>query len=290
MRVAIVILNYNSSSDCAKCISYIKQQQNCDYEIIVVDNCSKMEDVEQLRILCAEEDCTLLENKENKGYNTGNNVGLRYAAEKAYEYALIINPDMELIQTDYLALMTNKMQENIQIVVVASDIVTTEGVHQNPMLPDGNWLHQFGWIKGIFKRGKKNADSYDFIDNYKESHYCHKVSGCCFLIRMSFLKAINFFDEYPFLYCEEAILGQQVQAAKHKMYYMANIQAIHRHISSEKGDPIARFKHWKRSRVYFFEQYSNDSWLGKKISILSFSMYIGIFSFLLRRRNYKQKK
>lgn len=273
MKVAVIILNYNSSDDCRKCISFLKRQQGVDLEIIVVDNNSS--DGDKVRVLCEQEKCTFIQSYENRGYNAGNNVGLRYAAEKGYEYALIANPDMEFPKSDYVLKLVSAINQNSDIVVVGSDIIGNDGKHQSPMFRDGNWTTSFGWITGIFKR--KKQDTYDFIDNYSESHYCYKVSGCCLLIRMDFIKQIGFFDEYPFLYCEEAILSRQVEKARKKMFYTADAKAVHRHISSAKGNPIKRFRQWKRSRIYFINKYSRDNWFGKKIAILSISFYAYLF-------------
>ena len=277
MKAATIILNYNSSADCRKCIGYLKQQQCVEQEIIVVDNCSRKDERKAVETLCKEQGCIFIANNENKGYNAGNNVGLRYAAEKGYEYALIANPDMEFPQTNYLVTLLAKMQKDKDIVVCGSDIVGADGIHQSPMYKDGNWRSSFGWVKDILNRNKKKSEAYDFIDNYKESHYCHKVSGCCFMIRMSFLKEINFFDEKVFLYCEEAILSRQVEMNSKNMYYLATAQAVHRHVPNEKGDPIKRFKIWGKSRCYFIDHYSKDHWLGKQIAKLSMKLYVLTF-------------
>ena len=278
MKIAIIILNYNSSADCRKCIGYLKAQQGIEQEIIVVDNCSREDDRKAVEQLCKEQGCTFIANNENRGYNAGNNVGLRYAAEKGYEFALIANPDMEFPQTEYLAKILAKMQKDDNIVVCGSDIIGPDGIHQSPMGKDGNWRGSFGWIRELLF-GRKNRDKYDFIDNYKESHYCHKVSGCCFMIRTSFLKEIKFFDEKVFLYCEEAILSRQVEVAGKRMYYLASAQAIHRHVKSEKGDPVKRFKTWGKSRCYFIDKYSGYPWYGKLLAKLSMKMYVLTFTF-----------
>ena len=276
-KIATIILNYNSSADCRKCIGYLKAQQGIEQEIIVVDNRSRDDERNAVEVLCKEQGCTFIANNENKGYNAGNNVGLRYAAEKGYEFALIANPDMEFPQTDYLATLLAQMQTNEDIVVCGSDIIGADGIHQSPMGKEGNWRGSFAWIKEIFGK-KKKSDAYDFIDNYSESHYCHKVSGCCFMIRTSFLKEINFFDEKVFLYCEEAILSRQVEVAGKKMYYLATAQAVHRHVKSDKGDPVKRFKTWGKSRCYFIDRYSKDHWLGKQIAKLSMRLYVLAFT------------
>lgn len=278
MKIAIILLNYNSCADCSKCIGFLKQQQGVELEIIVVDNCSREDERSAVEALCKEQGCTFIANSENRGYNAGNNVGLRYAAEKGYEFALIANPDIEFPQTDYLATLVTQMQTDDDVVVCGSDIVGTDGIHQSPMGKDANWRGSFGWIKDIFGNKNKKNDTYDFIDNYKESHYCHKVSGCCFMIKTDFLKEIGFFDEKVFLYCEEAILSRQVEMAGKKMYYLATSQAVHRHVNSEKGDPVKRFKTWGKSRCYFIDKYCSYPWYGKFLAKMSMKMYVLTFT------------
>lgn len=82
MRIPVILLNHNSAIDCRKCVSFLQRQKGVDIEIVVVDNCSSKNDLNELQTLCKEELCTLIENKENHGYNAGNNIGLRYAVKK----------------------------------------------------------------------------------------------------------------------------------------------------------------------------------------------------------------
>lgn len=274
MKIAVIILNYNSSDDCLKCVSFLKLQKEVELELVLVDNCSL--DSDKVKTLCREQGCTFISSPKNCGYNAGNNIGLRYAAKKGYKYALIANPDMEFPQIDYIKRLVEVMEQDEEIVVVGSDIVGADDIHQNPLIRDGNWTTSFNWVKGLFR--KKNIDAYEFIDNHKESHYCAKISGCCLMVRMDFIREIGFFDEYPFLYCEEPILSRQVEIAGKRMYYTVEAKAIHRHIASTKGDPVKRFHHWKRSRIYFINRYSGDSWIGKKIACFSMQLYVRLFS------------
>ncbi len=277
MEIPVILLNYNSSADCRKCVSFLQTQQGVEIEIIIVDNCSPREGEQfVLQQLCQEQGCTLIVAKENRGYNAGNNIGLRYAAEKGYKYAVIANPDMEFPQTDYFAKMAARMEEDSQIAVLGTDIVSPEGIHQNPMKRDGDWRSSFGWVKGLLCRNKP-SDTYDFIDNYKHSHYCSKVGGCCLMVRMESIQEIGYFDEHVFLYCEEAILSRQIERTGKRMYYLAEAQAVHAHVKSEKGDPIKRFKAWRKSRIYFIRHYSGDTWIGRQIAILSTRIYVWMF-------------
>ena len=274
MKIATIILNYNSSTDCKRCITDLLQQQEIEQEIIVVDNCSRTEERDAAESICKETGTTFIANAINSGYNAGNNVGLRYAAEKGYEYALIANPDMQFPQRDYLKELIKPMLNDSEVAVCGSDIVGLDGRHQSPMYRDGDWRSSWGWISDFFK--KKNAETYDFIDNFTTSHYCSKISGCCLLVNLNFIKSIGFFDEYPMLYCEEAILGRQVENAGKKMFYTTEAQAVHAHRKSEKGNPIPRFKQWRRSRLYFIKKYSGDTAFGKFMASLSMQLYTRI--------------
>ena len=103
-NIPVILLNYNSSADCRECVADLKRQEGVELDIVIVDNCSPREgEQDTIRQLCIVEGCTFIQAKENRGYNAGNNIGLRYASEKGYKYALIANPDMRFPQTDYVA-------------------------------------------------------------------------------------------------------------------------------------------------------------------------------------------
>src|SRR5574344_788209 len=140
MKVPVILLNYNSSADCCKCVADLKQQEGVELEIIIVDNCSRKEDASAVEQLAAEQGCTFIAAKENRGYNAGNNIGLRYAAEKGYAYALIANPDMEFPQGDYIAKLVNVMESKPEVAVCGSNIIGMDNKRQNP------WRFSKWWI------------------------------------------------------------------------------------------------------------------------------------------------
>ena len=80
MKIPVILLNYNSSSDCRKCVGFLKRQEGVDLEIIIVDNASS--DAVEVNELCKEQGLTFISADANRGYNAGNNIGLRYAASK----------------------------------------------------------------------------------------------------------------------------------------------------------------------------------------------------------------
>ena len=268
MRVPVILLNYNSSADCTKCVSDLKQQEGVELEIIIVDNCSREDDAHAVEQLAKAEGCTFIAAKENRGYNAGNNIGLRYAAGKGYKYALIANPDMEFPQKDYVEKLITKMEQDYTIAVCASDIVNPDGRHINPQR-NATYNEELFWFIEILRNSKsKNWYHCDFT----HSAYCEKVSGCCLLLLVDFIKSIGYFDESVFLYSEESILAKQVEQQNKHILYISDAQAIHQHIESEKGASKPRMKALFKSHDYYLRKYSG--YKGLKLKLLLFSKYL----------------
>lgn len=49
-KVVAVVLNYNTAKDSKKCLEYLLKQDYADFEIVVVDNNSPMNDYQKTRI------------------------------------------------------------------------------------------------------------------------------------------------------------------------------------------------------------------------------------------------
>lgn len=243
MTIPIILLNYNSSADCRKCVGFLLRQEGVDLEIVIVDNCSRPDDRQAVEVLCKEHGLTYIQTKENRGYNAGNNIGLRYVADKGFKYAMIANPDMEFPQPDYVARLVEVMNQDSDTVVVGSDIVDTDGLHQNPLDFVSFWSELLWPIEML---RNKSTRALEHIQN----RYCNVLMGCCLMVRMSFMKAIGLFDEGVFLYCEEAIFAHQVKQHGKKIYYTSDTFAVHRHIKSEKGNPYKRLITLCNSRDY----------------------------------------
>jgi len=281
MKIATIVLNYNTSSDCQKCVGFLQKQEDIEQEIIIVDNCSC--DKERLAVeqLCSDKGCILIFNKENQGYNAGNNIGLRYAASMEYRYAMVTNPDMEFPQQDYIIQLIAQLENDNSIVICSSDIISAEGEHINPQR-EVSYLEELFWLITTFRNRKAKMWCHE---NYKKSTFCEKIAGCCFIIRIDFLKEIGFFDENIFLYSEEAILAKTVKNNNKKIYYLATVYAIHRHIEKEKGNSIKRIETSFRSRKYYLQNYSG--YRGLKLCLLLFSKQIQKLHHLV---SYKLKK
>ncbi len=259
--IGVVILNYNTSGDCIRCVDLIKKQNYNLYEVIIVDNCSCERDLKILREYCKKNTITLLLSSENRGYSAGNNIGLRYSLAKGYEYALVLNPDVELTNTEYISRILTKIESDMQIAVLGTDIVNRYGVHQNPM-HNVSYFEEISVIYEVVYRKVRELFRKCFPEGDK---YCSQLSGCCLLLRLSFVKGIGYFDEGVFLYCEEDILSKQVLKGGCVMYYMSGISAFHNHVTSQKYNLKERLQLLYDSRDYYRKNYCDCSELSLKI-------------------------
>lgn len=269
IKVSAIILNYNSSRDCKKCISYLKNQEYDNLEIIVVDNASSdLEEEFRLRELCKKEEIKVIFNKKNLGYAAGNNVGLKVAVEGGAEWCFIINPDVELRDRGYIAHMVQKMSEYTEVAVAASSVVMPDGELQNPQR-ESTFLYDFLWPLQYLK--KKEEKSNWNVDK-QVTGFCDKISGCCLFIKSDFLKEIHYLDETTFLYCEEAILAKQVLNAGKKILYVHDCVANHEHIKQDKSAPRGRMKIFLKSRRYYIRKYSGYGRIKKALALFSNKM------------------
>ena len=288
MKIAVIILNYNSSAYCRKCIGFLKSQKGVELEIIVVDNCSREDDRENIGELCKDQECTFIAHKENRGYSAGNNIGLRYAADNGYEYAVIVNPDMEFPQSECFKKLVDLMEKDKTIAVCSSDIITPDinGIHQNPQYCCGI-LEELFWPLQYLKNYKTKMYP---VTDWRKSGYCEMLTGCFLMVRISFLKQVNFLDEKVFLYCEESILSKMVIRNGAKMYYFKDAIAIHHHINNEKGDPQKNLAILLKSKKYYFSNYCEYNKFLLSIVLVSGKIHNYFLCCFLRiRNNYRYK-
>ncbi len=250
-KVMAVILNYNSYEDTLKCFNYLKKQQGVDLKVCVVDNGSTDDKIEELEKL-KDENTFVLFSSENKGFSAGNNIGLKKAAEENCDYALIINPDVEIRDESYVKKLSDLMDEDKTIAVAGTDIVKADGKHQNP-LREPYWVEEVFWRMAIAKN--KFSKKIPYVKNYSKSGCCKKLTGCCFMLDMNFVKEIGLLDEGVFLYSEESILAAQVREKGLIEYYCADLSAHHLHKDSGSSNKEELMRYSVESRKYFIEKY-----------------------------------
>jgi GT2 family glycosyltransferase len=302
--ICLVVLNYNSENDLIALLKQISQQTDIAFSIIIVDNASNKHSIEIisnwmeeffLSVVSGDEKEVLswlhlnpnrpvdlntvffVKNTINKGYSAGNNAGIRIAEALNANAVLIVNPDMQITNKKYISILSTILFENPKNTIVASAIRGVDGKHQNP-LREATFWEEFFWPRQFFKE-------VSYIQKIESdiAMRVQKVSGCCMMISMDFLKKNNYLDEGIFLYCEEAILSSQVKNTDGRVIFVPYIDAVHAHIKSNKGNVSKRMLLYIKSRKYYLSKYSGYNVfqvLLLKISYLPLEVYHNINKWL----------
>ena len=274
-KVSAIILNYNSSSDCKKCIGFLKKQDYESLSLIVVDNASpKTEEREILQKLCEENSVQLIFNLENGGFSAGNNIGLRAAVKAGAEWMLVINPDVELRDPHYISYVMEQIPKWPETAVVGTNVFLPSGEQQNPMREVKAWEEILWPLENI----KQRLGIWDGYRSKDETGYCEKVSGCCFFISKEFLEKNNYLDESVFMYCEEPILEKCVIHHGYRELYVREVTANHEHYAQAKaGDSKSKMPMFLKSRLYYIENYSGYKGMCKRMAVASRKIQVEIW-------------
>lgn len=265
-KVAAIVLNYNSSEDVRKCLSYLRKQKDVDLNLIVVDNASpNLGEIDKLKEICHSVGADFIANGSNEGFSAGNNIGLRRAVENGAEWCLVINPDVEIRDELYIAETLATSTNYKEAVVIGTNTIAPGGVRQNP-LREATYLEELLWPLETIKSKLGKWKGYIAED---KTGYCAKVSGCCFFINCNFLKQINYLDSNVFMYCEEPILAKQVEKAGYRELYIKELTAFHEHYATEKGSNANRMRLFLESRKYYIKNYSGYSGWKRALLLMS---------------------
>jgi len=134
MKIGYVCTNYNNSAYTREAVCSLGRNGGHEFRIVVVDNHSDKENVEALKNLANEfEHVELILNQENVGYFRGLNLGIRHlrASQPGISIMVVGNNDL-VFPDDFAEAISRNLSTLERHAVVSPDIVTLDGVHQNP--------------------------------------------------------------------------------------------------------------------------------------------------------------
>lgn len=290
IKNGIVILNYNSHD---LTVALVKQIVNYDsiYKICVVDNNSGdnfADDFDDPKI-------HYIRNPKNVGYNSGNNVGLKYLIDECNcEYVYIANPDVDFENTA-IEEMTEAMESDSNLVLISTKRYGYKGETINQYF---NFPEIKDSIKRCFFLTRRNiVRDIHFVQNEKIDnsiglHYVDAVPGAFFGMRSTFLKEIDFLYEGIFLYGEEIFLGKQANVLGYNAGIINTSCYYHNHIrvkfsdSNKKmflRDRISLIKYYKYFNILRWHQYY---FLVVSVYLGTLEYYIMFYLYRLLKKKY----
>jgi N-acetylglucosaminyl-diphospho-decaprenol L-rhamnosyltransferase len=231
-ELSIIFVNWNSADYLRACLQSIYlQTQGVDFEVIVVDNASPKDGVDQLKQEFPQ--IQLIKSKENLGFARANNAGFKQSSGK---YILFLNPD-----TEVLGRAIPKMLERLRSLpgagVVGCKLLNSDASVQtsciqrfptilNQMLDIEalrlRWpAHRLWRIDALFSLGEEPRE----VD---------VISGACLMIQREVFEAAGLFSEDYFMYAEDADLCFKVHRKGFKNYFVGGASVVHHGGGSSK--------------------------------------------------------
>lgn len=247
--VGIIIVNFNGITDTIECIDSIKEMSYENYRIIVVDNNSSDDSVEQLRKKQLETDFELIECEDNLGFSAGNNVGMRHAIHIGVEYVLLLNNDT-ITEVSFLKSLMEKTKE------LPENSVTTGTIYY------ANSKKVIWYSGGNFDYKTAKVSHYGFgseawtipTDPVETTF----ISGCCVCIPVSVIKKVGYLDEVYFLYEEDVDYCYRMMQHDIKLFYIPDAVIYHKVSSStskeRKMSGVTQY-YMVRNKYFFIKKY-----------------------------------
>ncbi len=212
-KIYFIILNYQTYKDTIVLVEDLLQQQKIQTHIVIIDNNSPNNSYEKL--LNTFEKNTrveIIKSKENGGYSTGNNIGLRHIKKYNPKYVAVLNNDIRLKDTMlFNSLLTelNKFEKSAYFAAPSMILAGKEKFTAWKVPTIASDLKRAVLtIKKIFG----SPDSYHF-EKKRKTEKVECLPGSFLFGYYKKFEKIGFFDEDIFLFGEENILGYKIKLA-----------------------------------------------------------------------------
>ena len=225
LRVAIVVLNWNSAQDTIECLASVSRSGGSCFTTVVADNGST--DGSLATIAVRYPGVELLKTPSNLGYAGGNNKAVHALKEEEFQWFLLLNPDTTLASrclTDLLAVA----ESDPSIAVVGPTIYHAS--EPNTIQSAGGVIGQAGVL---VHRGANEVDRGQYA--YPED--VDWVSGCALMVRGRAFAALQGFDERFFMYGEEVDLCARARGAGYRIVHVPAAKVWHKGVSRTYNPP-----------------------------------------------------
>lgn len=271
MQIAFVILHYQNIDVTIDSIKHLKKLQEIEkHKIIVVDNDSPNNSGDILLDMYKnDENIIYIHSPKNEGFAQGNNIGYRYAKNNIHaDIIIVMNSDVNIKDKAFIVKLVSYVKKYSEISIIAPDIVTKNGFHQNPYLKNAISTRdqkkiivkkKIGFILysipvlGKILINRKSVKEFQPYHREKISSVQEKIvpHGACVIYLPKWVYEENqAFIEGTFLFVEEELLFDYCNLKKHNIIYEPQFVVFHMEDASQ--DSInSTFLQKKRMQMKF---------------------------------------
>lgn len=260
---SIIILNYNGGNDLFECIESVQQTQDCNYEIILIDNGSN----DKSHLKCKNEfpQIKLIQNPKNIGM-AARNIGIENSNA---DYIVFLDSDT-IVEKNWLKYLIESFKKH------------GKGLYQPKILEKqnrdiisscGNLINIFGF--GFAKeRGKKDNVKFN---KFSKINY---PSGACTFSSLDIIKKIGEIDEIFFAYHDDLEYGWRASLLGIHSFFEPKSKIYHRVSLTLEKSSSKKFFLTERNRLICLKTlYTRKTYF--KILPLILILEIGILIYFL---------
>lgn len=235
--VSVITINYNGWQDTAELIASLKRHETYPYEVIVVDNASRGDDVARLRQ--AHPDVTIVASTENLGFAGGNNVGLRHAHG---DYIFFLNNDM-VVKAPMLRALVERLEEK-QVGGVSPSI---RYLYQ----PDRIQYYGYCDLTPVTLKHTTPSLDYSRLDGYLHPAETEVLHGGAMMLRRDAISRVGEMAEAYFLFYEEFDYSRRLREAGYRLFYEPASVVYHKESATiPKLSPLREYYQYRARVIY----------------------------------------
>ena len=245
-RVAAVVVNFDGKAVTLDAVASLRRMRYPRFDLVVLDNGSRDGSVEALA--AAFPDLRQLRLPENRGSASGYAAGFRWAFANGYDYALLLNNDVE-VEPDMLDELVAAAERDPHAGAVGPKCY----FHSDRMRlwSAGGVLR---WREAVTReRGYGELDSGQFDEEARVDY----VNGCAILVRRAAAEAAGGWDPLYFICVDDADFCTRLAGAGWRCLYAPRAVLYHRVAWTTGGYTPFRNFQLGRSSALYVRRYAN---------------------------------
>lgn len=227
LKLSIVIVNYNSHDDLARCLESLRRcPPRCACETVVVDNASTAPGLDAVRERFPEIHWEI--NPRNEGYARGANQGM---ALYETEYTLVLNPDI-VMQPGAIDVLLDAADRHPKAGLIGPQLLNEDGSIQDScrrFYTLRTLLMRRTVLGKIFPRSRAVSRHLMHDFDHLSQRTVDWVLGGCLLVRREAVARVGPMDERFFLYFEDVDWCYRMWQAGYEVLYLPESRFVHRH-------------------------------------------------------------
>lgn len=266
--LSIIIVNWNGGRLLTRCIeTVVSSNPNVSYEIVIVDNASSDDSLDQLRAsdviapLFDREQIRMIRNSENRGFGAANNQAFAVVNSP---YVFLLNLDTE-VPPGTIDTLLEKLKSDPRIGACGPKMLNTDGslqvsVYFNPPRVWHTVLSQL-WLYRLLPQRFRGELLLGGHWNHDRERSVPMLGGAAILARREMIEQVGGFDERFHMYAEDNEWCWRITKSNWRLMFVPEAQLLHHgaQSSGKRWSPAEQIR-VKLGAGFNFEQQVLPRW------------------------------